>query len=260
MPLATYIGPERLRDEAVLLPPRGKSVPKPVFRNHPNQLLARLATGDFALLEPHLASVSLKPNQKLETPNQLIEHVYFIRAGIVSVVSTRPNTVSAEVGLIGMEGVTGASVILGNGQSPYASYAQGPASADRLDVDALRAAMAKSASLQRLLLRFVRSLMIQTAATAVANAGAKLSERLARWVLMAQDRTGGSNVLLTHEFLATMLQVRRASVTETLQDLQDQGLVAAKRGQIAVLDRAGLETVAGDFYGTPEREYRRLIG
>src|SRR5262245_27595757 len=94
----------------------------------------------------------------------------------------------------------------------------------------------------------------------IANARANLPERLARWVLMAHDRVGGDTLTLTHEFLGVMLGVRHAGVTEAMHSLQRKGLIQAKRGQIAVLKRAGLERVAGDSYGLPEQEYRRLIG
>ena len=102
--------------------------------------------------------------------------------------------------------------------------------------------------------------MIQTAHTAIANARAKIDERLARWILMAHDRIGGNPLPLTHEFLALMLGVRRAGVTEALHTLKRQKLIDAERGQIVVLNRKGIERSAGESYGLPEAEYRRLIG
>jgi CRP-like cAMP-binding protein len=124
----------------------------------------------------------------------------------------------------------------------------------------LRKAAQESESLQQLLLKYVQSFMVQTAHAAIANARAKLPERLARWILMAQDRVGGGTLVLTHEFLGLMLGVRRAGVTETMQNLQRRRFIQTKRGQIIVLNRAGLERIAGDYYGVPEQEYRRLIG
>jgi CRP-like cAMP-binding protein len=127
-----------------------------------------------------------------------------------------------------------------------------------ISAGALRKAMATSTTLHGTL-KFVQVFMVQTAHTAIANAQARLDARLARWILMAHDRIRGSTLPLTHEFLALMLGVRRAGVTEALQSLSDQRLIKTGRGQIVVLNRRGIERTAGDLYGVPEAEYRRLI-
>jgi CRP-like cAMP-binding protein len=114
--------------------------------------------------------------------------------------------------------------------------------------------------LERVLLKYVQSFMVQTAHTAIANARATLPQRLARWLLMAQDRIGGDTLALTHEFLGLMLAVRRAGVTEALQSLRARHLIKTQRGAIVVLSRSGLERIAVNYYGLPEQEYRRLIG
>jgi CRP-like cAMP-binding protein len=119
--------------------------------------------------------------------------------------------------------------------------------------------MAASQTLHQTLLKFVNVFMLQTAHTAIANAQAKLDERLARWILMAHDRVAASTLPLTHEFLALMLGVRRAGVTEALQSLSKQRLIKTGRGEIVVLNRKGIERIAGNLYGVPETEYRRLI-
>ena len=226
---------------------------------NPNQLLATMSASDLARLQPHLTAVNLKLLQKLERPNKPIENIYFMHSGIASVVAVQSDDTKVEIGIIGREGMTGASVILGNGQSPHSTYMQVVGAGERIAVGELRRAAQKSQTLHRLLLKYVQSFMVQTAHTAIANARANLPERLARWVLMAHDRVGGDTLTLTHEFLGLMLGVRRAGVTEALHSLQRKGLIRAKRGQIAVLERAGLERVAGDYYGLPEHEYRRLI-
>jgi CRP-like cAMP-binding protein len=226
----------------------------------PNQLLAALTPADLGLLQPHLTAVTLKLLQSLEKPNKPIQNIYFMHSGIASVVALQSDDARVEIGLIGCEGMTGASVLLGNGQSPHSTYIQATGSGEQIAADALRNAMDESQTLQRMLLKYVQSFMVQTAHTAIANARAKLPERLARWVLMAQDRIGGETLVLTHEFLGLMLGVRRAGVTESLQDLQRRKLIKAGRGEIVVLNRGGLKRIAGDYYGMPEREYRRLIG
>jgi CRP-like cAMP-binding protein len=179
-----------------------------------------LAPADFARLQPHLTAVNLKLLHKLEKPNKPIEDIYFLDAGIASVVAVQSNEELAEIGLIGHEGMTGSSVLLGSGQSPNATYMQAVGSGRKISVRDFRKAVQESESLQRLLLKYVQSFLVQTAQTAIANSRAKLPERLARWILMAQDRVGGDTLDLTHEFLGLMLGVRRAGVTEALQNLQ----------------------------------------
>ena len=182
-------------------------------------------------------------------------------AGIASVVATvSDDDPRVEIGLIGREGMTGAAVLLGDGQSPHSIYIQAAGSGDRIGVRAFRNAIGESDTLHRVFLKYLQSFMVQTAHTAIANARASLPERLARWVLMAQDRMDGPKLTLTHEFLRLMLGVRRAGVTEALHDLGHRGLIKTGRGEIIVLDRAGLKRIAGKFYGLPEREHQRLIG
>ena len=120
--------------------------------------------------------------------------------------------------------------------------------------------MKASGTLHGVLLKFVQVFMVQTAQTAIADARAHIDRRLARWLLMAHDRTGDTSLPLTHEFLALMLGVRRAGVTEALQSLKRRKLIGSGRNRIIVLNRKGLERIAGDSYGVPEKEYRRLIG
>jgi len=129
----------------------------------------------------------------------------------------------------------------------------------RLPVATLRELIAKSSTLRDLLLRFVQAFMVQTAHTAIANARGTLTERLARWLLMAHDRVPGNEIALTHEFLSLMMAVRRPGVTEALQSLEGAGLIQCARSRITVLDRKGIEKVAGAYYGVPEAEYRRLM-
>jgi CRP-like cAMP-binding protein len=224
-----------------------------------NRLLAALSGADLTRLKPHFTRVNLKLLQKLEKPNRPIEHIYFMHAGIASVVAVQSDETRIEIGLIGREGMTGAPVLLGDNQSPHSTYIQAAGVGERIAAAELYTAARESETLHRLLLRYVQSFMMQTAHTAIANARAKLPERLARWILMAHDRVDGDALPLTHDFLALMLGVRRAGVTEALHDLRERRLIQAKRGIVVVLDRAGLVRMAGDYYGGPEQEYRRLI-
>lgn len=225
-----------------------------------NQLLASLSPSDHARLRPHLTAVNFKLKQDLERPNRPIENIYFPHEGFASVVAVQSGSEEIEIGLIGREGMTGSAVLLGNGQSPHATYIQASGSGERIATRELRKATEESATLHRMLLKFVQAFTVQTAHTAIANARAKVPERLARWILMAQDRLDSAALPLTHEFLALMLGVRRSGVTEALIDLRRRKLIDARRGEIVVLNRKGIEKLAGRFYGSPEQEYRRLLG
>jgi CRP-like cAMP-binding protein len=228
----------------------------PQFRN---QLLAKISLGDLDLLRPHLEPVQLDIRHLLETANEPIEQVYFVESGFASVVAKDADNHESEVGIVGREGVTGISVLLGNHRSPNDTFIQMAGSGHLLAGDALRSAMAKSTTLRDTLLRFVHSMTIQMAHTAVANSKVKIEARLARWLLMAHDRVDGDRVDLTHEFLAVMLGVRRSGVTEALQVLEGRNLIHTARGKVTIRNRKGLEKAANGSYGVPEAEYARLM-
>ena len=225
-----------------------------------NQLLAAMSAADFASLQPHLKPVPMALLKDMERPNQQIETVYFMETGIASVVAVQPDETRVEVGLIGREGMSGMAVVLGGNQSPHATYIQVAGAGQRITAKELRKAMSASQTLHSVLLKFVQVFMVQTAHTAIANARANIDKRLARWILMAHDRTGDNTLPLTHEFLSLMLGVRRAGVTEALQSLRGRKLIENGRNKIVVRNRKGIERMAGGSYGTPEKEYRRLIG
>jgi CRP-like cAMP-binding protein len=227
---------------------------------HRNRLLAALLPADLRLLQPHLEPLTLKLRHSMERPNKRIDDVYFMDAGIASVVAVQRDGERVEVGLVGREGMTGTAVVLGDNQSPHETYIQVAGEGQRIAATELCKAMKASESLHGLLLKYVKAFMVQTAHTAIANARAKLDERLSRWILMAHDRIAGDTIALTHEFLALMLGVRRAGVTEALQSLTRLKLIEVRRGEIVVLSRQGIERRAGSSYGAPEAEYRRLIG
>jgi CRP-like cAMP-binding protein len=223
-----------------------------------NRLLAALSSEDFALLEPGLEPLTLKTRQMLEPPNKAIKHSYFITSGLASVIAIDKNGNRLEVGMIGREGMTGLPVVLGNDRSPNETFIQVEGTGSRIAADDLRQAMRESASLSRVLLNFVNAFLIQTSRTALSNGTATLEERLARWLLMAQDRLGGERVPLTHEFLSLMLGVRRAGVTGALNQLDRKGVIRLSRGRIEIIDREGLINSANGSYGIPEATARRV--
>lgn len=232
----------------------------PTNCNSGNWLLRVLSPSDLRLIDGHLEPVQLKIRDELEGANKPIEHVYFLEDGFASIVTDANGGREIEVGLIGREGVTGIAVILGNGSSPNRTYIQVAGKGLRLKADHLREAIDKSRTFRQLLLRFVHAFVTQTTHTAAANGRALLEQRLARWILMADDRIDGHRLPLTHEFLGIMLGVRRAGVTDTIHLLEGRGLIRAHRGEIHVLDRKGLKKLAGSTYGVPEAELLRPMG
>jgi len=224
-----------------------------------NRLLQKISIEDWELVGPHLESVTLKERHVMEVPAKPIAHAYFLDIGVASVVAVDAEDHRIEVGVIGFEGVTGVPLIMGDNRAQHSTYMQIGGSGHRLPAEALCGAIAKSDSLRDLMMKSAQGFMIQTAQTALANGRAKLEQRLARWLLMAHDRMTNDAVPLTHEFLAVMLGVRRAGVTVAIHGFERRGLVTTRRGQLTLVNRAGIEQIAGSFYGTPEAELKRLF-
>ena len=223
-----------------------------------NRLLAALTPDEFWLLQPHLEPVSLGLRQWVIETQQPIRHVYFPEQGIISILADTAQG-RFEVGLVGSEGMAGLPVVHGIDHSPHGYLVQAAGQALRITAQNLRTAMRHSPALHARLLRYAHARMVQTAQTAYANAGFGIEARLARWVLMTDDRVEGEDLPLTHEFLSMMLGVRRAGVTLAIQALEASKLIRAKRGSLTVLDRAGLEALARDAYGVAEAEYVRVM-
>jgi CRP-like cAMP-binding protein len=224
-----------------------------------NQLLGFLSTKDRNFLTPYLKRIPLVLRQSLEKANQPIENVYFPEDGIASVVGDSDSVREIEIGIIGKEGMTGLMVVMGNDRSPYDTFVQVAGSALVLSARNLRSAMKKSQSLRDLLLHNVQVFMIQTSQTALANAAALLSQRLARWLLMVEDRLSTKEIPLTQEFLAMMLGVQRSGVSIAIGDLESRGFIASKRRLIVILNRSALEKFTNGSYGTAEAEYKRRV-
>jgi CRP-like cAMP-binding protein len=217
-----------------------------------NRILSRLSAADMALLKPDLEPVDLPIRHVLEVPNEPISHGYFIEYGLASIVAANGHK-RLEVGLIGCEGMTGLPIVLGNDRSPNETFMQVAGNGIRIDADKLREAISQSRSLELALLTFAHTFMNQTASTALSNGTATLEERLARWLLMANDRLKGNDVPLTHEFLSLMLGVRRSGVTVALNFLERRGLISLARKQIVITDRNGLKAAANGTYHEARR-------
>jgi CRP-like cAMP-binding protein len=220
---------------------------------HPssNHILSRLSRADYRLLEPHLEAIDLPVRWQLEERNKRVEHVYFPESGFASVVANGERNI--EVGIIGREGMSGLSVVLGSDARPAnETFIQSAGNGQRIAAGELRKAIGASVSLHQVMLRYAHTFLVQTSQTALANGRSKIEERLARWLLMAADRVEGE-LALTHEFLAIMLGVRRSGVTTALQELERTALIAHRRGFVTILDRKGLEEQSNGTYTPPKR-------
>jgi CRP-like cAMP-binding protein len=225
-----------------------------------NAVLDHLSDQDFALLEPALEKVELNFRKCLQSANRRIPSVYFPESGLASVVAIGGGErKQSEVAIIGREGVVGIPIILADDRSPHDVFMQVEGEGHSVSAEVFREALDHSPSLLRVCLHFAHAYAIQGAYTALANARGSIEQRLARWLLMAQDRMGTNELTLTHEFLALMLGVRRAGVTVGLQHFESQAVISTTRGAILILDRDELVVVARGLYGGPEAEYERLF-
>ena len=225
-----------------------------------NRLLALMPADDFAALAPHLEWVQLDKGHVIVEPGEVIGHVYFLESGVGSIVACSPEGLQVEAGLFGIDGFSPVEVVLGSDRSPHRIIIQVADDSWRIPAQVLRQAVEASPSLRGLLLRYVLALNTQSSFTALSNAMHPIEERLARWILMCDDRTDVSEMPLTHEFISIMLGVRRPSVTTALHVLEGNRFIRSERGVITVTNRQALQEFAGDAYGQPEAEYERLIG
>ena len=225
-----------------------------------NGLLRAMSVDDFALLAPHLQPLTTQLREDLVTANQPITECYFPEVGLASVVAG-PLGREIEVGMIGREGLVGATpVLLNSNCTPQTIYIQISGKILSITTPALLDSVKRSPSLQWLLLCYVQTFLVQVTQTAYAQATLGLESRLARWLLMCHDRVDGDEILVTHEFLSVMLGVQRAGVTLALQNLEGAGRIKSRRKRVQILDRERLEALTDGIYGVPEAEYQRLIG
>jgi CRP-like cAMP-binding protein len=205
-------------------------------------------------LAPHLEEVSLALSQVLYRPDDELAYTYFPTDSIVSLLTQLEDGSGMEVGLVGREGVVGVSVFLGGGETKVATM-QAEGRALRIRVAALREEFRRGGALQQGLLRYTHALMAQISQSVVCNSRHTFEERLARWLLMYHDRLDRDEFELTHEFMANLLGVRRASVSEIAHKLQEMGLISYRRGHFRILDRAGLEKLTCECYQVVKAKY-----
>ena len=226
-----------------------------------NSLLTALSDGDRELLTPALDYAPLDLRQTIESPDRPVTHVYFPESGCLSVMAQgAAGGWRIEVALVGYEGMSGLGVVLGDNRAVNEVVVRIAGAGWRITTDNLMTLMGGSATLYQHLLRYVHAFIAQASQTALAHGRAKLEERLARWLLMSQDRFKADKLVTTHEFVAETLGVRRAGITLALHMLESKGLIRSARNQITICDRSGLSRQANGSYGTAEAVYARLFG
>lgn len=225
-----------------------------------NHLIALLPRSDRVSLLGACESVQLELGTVLCRPGEPTRHVYFPNDCFISLVTAAHAEPGLEVGMVGREGMLGAQLALGVSAVPLHALVQGAGTARRVAAAPFRRELAASKALQQSLNRYVYVLMSQLATSAACTRFHHVEPRLARWLLMTQDRAHSDNFHLTHELLAHMLGVRRVGITGAASDLQRHGLIRYHRGAITVLDRAGLEAAACSCYAADRRAYDATFG
>jgi CRP-like cAMP-binding protein len=224
-----------------------------------NSFLRALSPDDYQLIAEYLVPVALPRRMNLVEENRVIEKVYFPECGLASIVALTPDREMIEVGAFGFEGSSDFVLNPGEDRVPLRTFMQIDGAGWMVDAIPYARAMRTSETFMSLVMRYEQYKGAQFAYTALSNGSYTIPERLARWILMVQGRTG-DEIRITHEYLAMMLAVRRAGVTEAIQRLEGEHLIKPTRGTITVTDREGLLARANGSYGVPEAMYERLIG
>jgi CRP-like cAMP-binding protein len=225
-----------------------------------NHLLAALCSQYLERLSPRLELVSLSLGDMLYEPNEQLRHAYFPTSSIVSLHYVTESGACAETAGVGNEGMVGVSLFLGGNTTPSSAVVQTAGYAYRLERLVLKEEFNCTPLLQRLLLRYTQVLMTQMSQTAVCNRHHSIEQQLCRWLLLTIDRTPNHELIMTQELVATMLGVRRESVTQAAGTLQSAGCINYRRGHITVLSRKILEAHVCECYGVVRKEMTRLIG
>jgi CRP-like cAMP-binding protein len=225
-----------------------------------NRILAALPRKQYERLLPHLKKIDLTQGEILHQSGDRIEQVYFPNSGMVSLVTVMSDGACVEVGVVGREGMVGIPLVLGDDISQSQAIVQVADGAMKLRANILREEIERGGELQNLLQRFVIAHLKQISQTAACNRNHHIGERLAYWLLTCQDSVGNSRLRLTQDFISQMLGVRRAGVSEAAMTLQGLGLIQYSRGDITILDRAGLEEFSCECFKVVREEFKRLLG
>jgi CRP-like cAMP-binding protein len=224
-----------------------------------NHILLAIPDSEYQLLRPHLKTVDLPHHTSLHEPNHKLDFAYFLNAGLVSLIVVTREGKTVEVGVVGIEGVVGTPAVVGLNRSPHRAVVQIPGRGLRIDVEAMRAVLPSTPTLNMLLNRYAVIQGMQAAQTAACNRLHTIEQRLSRWLLIMQDRVDSGTLAITHDFLATMLGTDRPTVSLAAGVLQRKELILCSRGAVKVLNRKGLEETACECYSVMQ-QFNGTIG
>ena len=230
-----------------------------IHQQRQNHLLAALSAEEYERLVPNLELVPMPLGHVLYESGSELRSVYFPTTSIVSLLYVMLDGASAEIAVVGNEGLIGVALFMGGETMPNRAVVQSAGHAYRLKGQLLKQEFNRSGELQHLLLRYTQALLTQMAQTAVCNRHHSLDQQLCRWLLLSLDRLPSTELVMTQELIANMLGVRREGVTEAAGNLQRAGLIRYQRGRITVLNRAGLEERACECYAVVKKEFDRLL-
>ena len=223
-----------------------------------NLLLAALSTAELKRLRSHLELVPMPLGHVVYESGRLLDHVYFPTTAIISLLYVMEDGASAEIAVVGNEGLVGISLFMGGETTPSRAVVQSAGDAYRLPVRFLLLEFNRGGAMQHLLLRYTQALITQMAQTVVCNRHHSVDQQLCRWLLLSLDRLSGDELVMTQDLIANMLGVRREGVTAAAGKLQDAGVIQYQRGHIKVLDRPKLETMSCECYQVVRTESERL--
>ena len=223
-----------------------------------NQLLAAMPEADWKRWLPDMEAADMPLGRVLYEPGSTLSHVYFPTTAIISMLYVLENGASAEIAVVGNEGMVGISLFMGGETTPSRAVVQSAGKGFRLPAQAMKDEFNRGGAVLHLLLRFTQALITQMSQTAVCNRHHSLDQQLCRWLLLSLDRLEGSELVMTQELISNMLGVRREGVTEAALQLQAAGLIKYSRGHISVLDRPSLEKRSCECYSVVKKEYDRL--
>ena len=224
-----------------------------------NRLLAALPDAEWKRWLPQLEPVDMPLGQVLYESGSRLAHVYFPTTSIVSLLYVMEDGASAEIAVVGNEGIVGISLFMGGESTPSRALVQSAGKGLRLRADVMLQEFNRAGPVLHLLLRYTQALITQMAQTAVCNRHHSVDQQLCRWLLLSLDRLDTNDLVMTQELIANMLGVRRDGVTEAAGHLQHAGLIHYRRGHITVIDRAGLEQRTCECYAVVKKEYDRLL-
>ena len=224
-----------------------------------NHLLAALPNDELALFQSKLVPVSLKLGTVLYESGDRLDYAYFPTTVIVSLLYIMENGATAEIGMVGNDGILGIALFMGGDTTNSRAVVQSAGEAFKIKAQDLKTEFGRGGEMQKMLLRYTQALMTQISQTAVCNRLHSLEQQLCRWILLSHDRLNSDKLIMTHDLISNMLGVRREGVTLAAQKLAEKGLIINTRGTIILIDRQGLENAVCECYQVVNNEYNRLL-